>query len=100
MLLAAEAGNSNTSFGLFDASGTIVTSFRLSTERDRMPDEWFGLLAALLASEGRTLQEVSGVIISSVVPNVTTWLVDMARKRLGVEPVIVSGALDLGLELD
>ena len=65
-----------------------------------MPDEWFGLLAALLRSENRTLQEVDGVIISSVVPNVTTWLVEMARKRLNIEPVVVSGDLDVGLELD
>lgn len=100
MLLAAEVGNTNTSIGLFDAAGELVTSFRLSTERDRMPDEWFGLLAALLATEGRSLPEVDGVIISSVVPNVTTWLVEMARKRLGIEPVVVSGDLDVGLDLD
>lgn len=100
MLLAAEVGNTNTSIGLFDASGELATSFRLSTERDRMPDEWFGLLAALLATEGRSLQEVDGVIISSVVPNVATWLVDMARKRLGIEPVVVSGDLNVGLDLD
>jgi type III pantothenate kinase len=65
-----------------------------------MPDEWFGLLASLLATEGRSLQDVDGVIISSVVPNVTTWLVDMARKRLAIEPVVVSGDLDVGLDLD
>src|SRR5262245_36153526 len=100
MLLAAEVGNSNTSLGLFDDAGGLVTSFRLSTDRDRMPDEWFALLAALLASEGRTLQEVDGVIISSVVPNVTTWLVEMARQRAGIEPIVVSGDLDVGLELD
>jgi type III pantothenate kinase len=100
MLLAAEVGNTNTSIGLFDESGELVASFRLSTERDRMPDEWFGLLAALLATEGRTLQDVDGVIISSVVPNVTTWLAEMTRKRLGIEPVVVSGDLDVGLDLD
>jgi type III pantothenate kinase len=100
MLLAAEVGNTNTSIGLFDDSGELAASFRLSTERDRMPDEWFGLLAALLATEGRTLQDIDGVIISSVVPNVTTWLLEMARKRLGIEPVMVSGDLDVGLELD
>jgi type III pantothenate kinase len=100
MLLAVEVGNTNTSFGLFDASGKLVSSYRLSTERERMPDEWFGMLAALLASDDHALREVDGVIISSVVPSVTTWLVEMARQRLGVDPVVVSGELDVGLDLD
>jgi type III pantothenate kinase len=100
MLLAVEVGNTNTTFGLFSASGELVASYRLSTERDRMPDEWFAMLAALLASDRHSLREVDGVIISSVVPSVTTWLLDMAHSRLGIDPVVVSGELDVGLGLD
>jgi type III pantothenate kinase len=100
MLLAVEVGNTNTTFGLFAASGELTTAYRLSTERERMPDEWFAMLAALLASDGHGLSEVNGVIISSVVPSVTTWLVDMTRNRLRIDPVIVTGDLDVGLDLD
>lgn len=100
MLLAVEVGNTNTSFGLFSEAGNLVSSYRLSTERERMPDEWFAMLAALLASDRHSLQEVDGVIISSVVPSVTTWLIDMTRSRLGIDPVVVSGDLDIGLGLD
>jgi type III pantothenate kinase len=100
MLLAVEVGNTNTTFGLFTASGELTTAYRLSTERERMPDEWFAMLAALLASDGHGLAEVDGVIVSSVVPSVTTWLVDMTRNRLRIDPVIVSGDLDVGLDLD
>lgn len=100
MLLAVEIGNTNTTFGLFAVSGELTTAYRLSTERERMPDEWFALLAALLASDGHEFSEVDGVIISSVVPSVTTWLVEMTRNRLRTEPVIVSGDLDVGLDLD
>ena len=46
MLLAVEVGNTNTTFGLFSDSGELASSYRLSTERERMPDEWFALLAA------------------------------------------------------
>ncbi|MBA2598554.1 MAG: type III pantothenate kinase [Chloroflexia bacterium] len=100
MLLAAEAGNTNTTFGLFAAADELVSSYRFSTERERMPDEWFALLAALLSSDGHELGSVDGVIISSVVPSVTTWLVDMTRNRLQIEPIVVSGDLDVGLGLD
>jgi type III pantothenate kinase len=100
MLLAVEVGNTNTTFGLFAASGELRTAYRLSTERERMPDEWFAMLAALLASDGHGLAEVDGVIISSVVPSVTTWLAEMTRSRLRVDPVIVTGDLNVGLDLD
>lgn len=100
MLLAVEVGNTNTTFGLFSESGGLVSSYRLSTERERMPDEWFALLAALLASDRHSLSEVDGTIISSVVPSVTTWLTAMLQGRLGLDPVVVSSELDIGLGLD
>jgi type III pantothenate kinase len=100
MLLAVDIGNTNTTLGLFANSAELISSYRLSTERDRMPDEWFAMLVALLASGGHELQEVDGVIISSVVPSVTTWLVTMTRDRLHIDPVIVTGDLDVGLDLD
>ena len=100
MLLAVEVGNTNTTFGLFTASGELTTAYRLSTERQRMPDEWYAMLAALLASDKHGLAEVDGGIISSVVPSVTTWLVEMTRNRLRIDPVIVTGDLDVGLDLD
>ncbi|MFN8592705.1 MAG: type III pantothenate kinase [Thermomicrobiales bacterium] len=100
MLLAVEVGNTNTSFGLFGANGQIAASFRLTTERERMPDEWFALLSSLLATSGHRTSDADAVIISSVVPSVTTWLAEMARQRLHLEPIVVSGDLDIGLELD
>ncbi|MCA9878590.1 MAG: type III pantothenate kinase [Thermomicrobiales bacterium] len=100
MLLAIEVGNTNTVFGLFATGGALQTSFRVSTARDRMPDEWFALLAALLASSGLSAGQIDAAIISSVVPGVTPWLVEMARSRFGVEAEVVSGALDVGLRLD
>lgn len=99
MLLAVEVGNTNTVFGLFDAAGTLAASYRLSTERERMPDEWFALISALIAADGHAATIIDGVIVSSVVPSVTTWMAEMSRRRLGQEPVIVSGELDVGLRL-
>lgn len=100
MLVGVDVGNTNTSFGIFDERGEIAASYRLSTERERMPDEWFALLSTLLSSNDLTMDGVDRVIISSVVPAVTTWLGAMVRQRLGVEPIVVTGALDVGLGLD
>jgi type III pantothenate kinase len=100
MLLAAEVGNTNTTIGFFTASGWLAASYRLSTDRERMPDEWFATLAALVATDDVSLSDVDGMIVSSVVPSVTTWLVAMARQRFGFEPILVTGELDVGLVLD
>lgn len=95
MLLAVDVGNSNTVIGL--CSGDEVADvWRLSTRSDRMPDEWFAILAPLLGAAGCETSSIDGVVLSSVVPTVTRWFSDMSRSRFRVEPVVVSTDLDLG----
>lgn len=100
MLLAGEVGNSNTMFGLYDLPhAELVASWRLSTDRDRMPDDWFASLSSLFHAGGYALAEVDAVILSSVVPPVTTALHSLAQDRLGVRPIVVDPTLDLGIRL-
>lgn len=100
MLLALDVGNSNTLCGIYDRdSPQLRSSFRLSTDRDRMPDEWMALLTTMLAADGMRLGDIDAVVLSSVVPAVTTWLLEMSRQRLKLDPVVVSAALDIGLRL-
>jgi type III pantothenate kinase len=100
VLLAIEVGNTNTVFGLFSAGGQLITAFRISTARDRMPDEWYAMLAALLASAGLSATEIDSAIISSVVPSVTPWLLEMCTTRFGVEADVITGLTDVGIRLD
>jgi type III pantothenate kinase len=100
VLLAIEVGNTNTVFGLYSTEGERITAFRMSTARDRMPDEWFATLSALLASAGLPAAEIDSAIISSVVPSVTPWLLEMCTTRFGVEVDVVTGMMDVGIRLD
>jgi len=101
MLLAVDVGNTNTVFGVYaDDSDTIVVTARASTRADRMPDEWYAILAPVLDASGVTATDITGMIISSVVPNVTRWLGAMGEERLGVVPIVVGVHLDLGLKID
>jgi len=100
MLLAIDVGNTNTVIGLYDLAGDRrVASWRVATRADRMPDEWFALLAPLFAVEGRDPKAVRAVIVSSGVPSVTLWLGQMVRQRLGLEPMVVAIDLDLGFRV-
>jgi type III pantothenate kinase len=100
MLLAIEVGNSNTVFGVYAAGqAERAATYRFSTARERMPDDWFALLSAIAAADGRSLADIDRVILSSVVPGVTTALSEMARNRLGHAPLVVTPDLDLGFAL-
>jgi type III pantothenate kinase len=99
MLLVINANNTNTVLAMCDvAEDRIVHSWRVATRRDQMPDEWHALLVSLSAANGFDLGQVSATAIASVVPALTNWLAGMSRHRLGIEPLIISGALETGVQ--
>ncbi len=101
MLLVVDVGNTNTVLGVYE-QGTphLLATARMSTRRDRMPDEWYAILAPVLGSADIDPGRVSAMVISSVVPNVTRWLSAMGQERLGVDPIVIGIDLDLGIEID
>lgn len=98
MLLAIDVGNTNTKPALYSADGeTLLDQWRVSSLRERMPDEWFAILSTLFGSRGFQTNDVSAVVISSVVPGITAWLVEMCRRRFGIEALLLLSTQDLGL---
>jgi len=98
VLLAIDVGNTNVVVGLF-AGRDLRTRWRLATVRDRMPDEWWGALTALAYGEAIDLGLVDAVALASVVPSLTTALVEMVRARIGVDPLVINGQLDFGFPI-
>lgn len=99
MLLVADVGNTNTVFGAgAAASSAFDHTWRVSSSRERMADEWLALLSALLRPGGRVLGDIDAMIVSSVVPVITNALAELGA-RLGIETIIVNADLDLGIQL-
>jgi type III pantothenate kinase len=96
VILAIDVGNSNVVVGVFNGR-TLHTSWRLTSDRERMPDEWWALIAGMANSDGIDLTRIDGAIVSSVVPRLTSRITGMIERRCGVSPVIVSTAIDLGI---
>jgi len=95
MLLALDAGNTNTVLGVFREKA-LVANWRLTTARDQTIDEYGILTRNLFTLAGLEPREIGGVIISSVVPPLNATLAGMAeryfgRKALFVEPGIKTG---------
>jgi type III pantothenate kinase len=98
MLLAIDVGNTNTVLGLMPESGEPAQTWRLSSRQERTTDEWRGLLDPILGPHVAA-GEVDHAVLGSVVPAVTGPLTTLCRQWLGLEPLIVSSDLDLGITL-
>jgi type III pantothenate kinase len=95
MLLALDVGNTNTVLGVF-RERELIANWRLTTARDQTIDEYGILTRDLFTIAKLDPQEISGVIISSVVPPLNSTLAGMAEryfhtKALFVEPGIRTG---------
>lgn len=100
MLLTVDVGNTNTVFAVYDLQHPQpALTVRASSRHDRMPDEWYAILAPVLASGGIAPDRLTAMIVSSVVPSITRWIAEMGEDRLQVKPIIVSVALDLGIRI-
>ena len=100
MLLAADVGNTNVVFALFDGR-EIKARWRIATDARRTGDEYAVWLLQLLSLEGYKREDITQIIIGSVVPRSIHNLTVLAQKYFSVEPVIAGqGDAQWGFELD
>ena len=95
MLLALDAGNSNTVLGVFRGK-ELIANWRLTTAPNQTVDEYGILTRDLFTLAKLKPEEIDGVIISSVVPPLNGTLAGMAEryfshKALFVEPGVKTG---------
>jgi type III pantothenate kinase len=104
MLLAIDCGNTNVVFALYDNSADDsikLGSWRITTKLSRSSDEYIVWLGQMMAQENLAKDIVSGIIIASVVPDITPKLEMMARSGFGLDPMIVGNEdIDLGIEIE
>jgi type III pantothenate kinase len=96
MLLAIDVGNTNIVVGVFRGA-TLAHSWRLMTLRERTADELGILLTNLCAHHRIQPQEVSGIVMGSVVPPLTPTLLAMAREYFGRTPLNLEPGVDTGM---
>jgi type III pantothenate kinase len=95
MLLTIDVGNSNTVLGVFRGE-ELIANWRLSTEHTQTVDEYGVLTRSLFSLAELNQENITGVMISSVVPPLNWTLAEMARiyfgkKALFVEPGVKTG---------
>lgn len=88
MLLAIDAGNTNTVFAVFEG-GRVLGQWRISTDARRTADEYGVWLLQLLERAGLSAAQIDAAIVSSVVPQTLFDLRTLCRKYFNCDLLIV-----------
>lgn len=98
MLLTMDIGNSNIKVALFDGA-EMKNYWRVSTNRSYSSDEYGIILDGMFRHAGREPGEVSGIIISSVVPTINFTIDHMCREYFRRTPMFVGPGIKTGINI-
>jgi type III pantothenate kinase len=98
MLLTIDIGNTNLTLGLYEGD-KLGAHWRLATDHNRMPDEYGLQLLGLLQNAGKTLGDIKGISLASVVPPLTGRVVQACREYLKQEPLVVDAGIKTGIKI-
>ncbi len=98
MLLTIDIGNTNITLGLYDGK-VLGPRWRLATAFDHMPDEYGLQLLGLIEHAGHTAGSVDGICLASVVPPITSKIIEACRRYLNKEPLVVDAGVKTGVRV-
>lgn len=98
MLLAIDIGNTNITLGVFDDE-RLAATWRLSTDRSKMPDEYSIMLTQLMNLRNMSAQQIDAIALCSVVPPLTPTFVELCRAYFNVEPLVVAAGTKTGVRI-
>ena len=98
MIICIDIGNTNIKYAIYDAE-KLKISFRVATDFKTTSDEYGAQLIAMLTAQGIATTEITGGIVSSVVPSLDYTIDKMCALYLGIEPLHVAPGLKSGLNI-
>jgi len=102
MLLVLDVGNTNTVLGAFargdgERYGPLVAHWRVATNRTQTVDEYGVLFRNLFIMADLRAAEVSGVVISSVVPPIDDTLREVSERYFKSKPLFIEPGVKTGV---
>ena len=98
MVLVMDVGNTNIKIGVFDQMN-IVASWRVGTDLNKTSDEYGIVLRMLFAANHMTFRDITGSIISSVIPSLNYTLEHMIEYYVGAKPLVVGPGIKTGINI-
>jgi type III pantothenate kinase len=98
VLLAIDVGNTQTHVGVFQGE-ELLEHWRFATAREATADQLASATASLLGLRGLTLDDVSGTVVSSVVPQLSHEWAELGSRYLGGALPLVGPWLKTGMPI-
>lgn len=98
MLLVLDIGNTNIVLGVYD-NRELKHHWRMETDRHKTEDEYGMQVKALFDHANIAFSEVTGIIMSSVVPPIMFALERMCQKYFHQKPIVVGPGVKTGLNI-
>lgn len=98
MILLVDVGNTNIVLGVHDGK-EYIASWRISTDIMKTSDEYSTQVMQLFSISSLNPNDIKGIIISSVVPDIMHSLENMVRKCFNIDPIIVGPGIKTGINI-
>ncbi len=98
MLLVIDVGNTHITCGVYDEK-ELKTTFRMMSKMPRTSDEYGISIMELLRINQVNKEDIEGIIIASVVPNVMHSLTGALKRYIGKTPLIVGPGVKTGIKI-
>lgn len=98
MLLVIDVGNTNIVFGVYKDK-ELMNNWRIASEKSRTSDEYGLIFEQIFRYNGLEHDDISDIIISSVVPPLMHTLSAMCIKYFDIEPVVVGPGVKTGMDI-
>jgi len=97
MLLVLDVSNRHTAVAVTNDNG--IRSWLLASDPQKTPDDQGILLDSLLTRSGFTTDRLQGAVIGSVVPALTTTLVEACSRYFNLTPLVVGPGVRTGVRV-
>jgi type III pantothenate kinase len=98
MLLAIDIGNTNIVLGIYDGQ-KLVTHWRLLTQPERTADEYSVTISHLAAAKNIGCDRIDAIIVSCVVPPMTSMIQELGERLFGVTPLVIGPGVKTGMPI-
>ncbi|HKJ26519.1 MAG TPA: type III pantothenate kinase [Anaerolineales bacterium] len=98
MLLTIDIGNTNITLGMYEGE-TRGPTWRIATNHEAMPDEYGMKFLSMLAHEGFSPSDLTGICMASVVPPLTSKVIEACQNYLEHDPLNVDTGVKTGVRI-
>lgn len=98
MLLVIDIGNTNIKFGLFEGE-ELKYSWRVAVKVTRTSDEFGMIMGDLFGLSGVQFSDITGIIMSSVSPEINYTIEHACTYYMGIKPMVVGPGIKTGINI-